>query len=50
MTQTASEQRRSSDDPEPPRERGFALVLWLFAMLIAEVDAFLWLFERMYRP
>jgi hypothetical protein len=28
--------------------RGCAVVLWLFAVLIAEVEALLWLFERTY--
>ena len=41
------EERRSSNEPEPPK-RGIAVVLWLFAVLIAEVEAVLWLFERMY--
>jgi hypothetical protein len=43
-------ERRSSNErnePEPP-DRGCAVVLWLFAVLIAEVEALLWLFERTY--
>jgi hypothetical protein len=41
------EESRSSNEPEPP-DRRCAVVLWLFAVLIAEVEALLWLFERMY--
>jgi hypothetical protein len=47
VAESVPEERRSSNEPEPP-ERGFAVVLWLFAVLIAEVEALLWLFERMY--
>jgi hypothetical protein len=44
---TVPEETRSSKEPAPP-ERGKAVVLWLFVVLIAEVEAVLWLFERMY--
>jgi hypothetical protein len=47
VPETVPEERRSSNEPEPPK-RGIAVVLWLFAVLIAEVEAVLWLFERMY--
>jgi hypothetical protein len=47
VPKTVPEERRSSKEPEPP-ERGIAVVLWLFAVLIAEVEAVLWVFERMY--
>jgi hypothetical protein len=47
VAETVPEERRSSNEPEPP-ERGVAVVLWLFAVLIAEVEALLWLFEPMY--
>jgi len=41
------EERRSSNELEPP-ERGVAFVLWLFAVLVAQAEALLWLFVRMY--
>jgi hypothetical protein len=47
VAETVPEERRSSNEPELP-DRGCAVVLWLFAVLIAEVEALLWLFERMY--
>jgi hypothetical protein len=47
VAEAGPEERRSSNEPEPP-ERGVAVVLWLFAVLVAQVEALLWLFERMY--
>jgi hypothetical protein len=47
VPETVPEGRRSSNEPGPPK-RGIAVVLWLFAVLIAEVEAVLWVFERMY--
>ena len=49
MPETVLEESRSSNQAEPPK-RGIAVVLWLFAVLIAEVEAVLWLLERMYAP
>jgi len=46
VAETVPGERRSSNGPEP-HGRGLAVVLWLFAALMAEVDALLWLFERM---
>lgn len=47
VAETVPGKGRSSNEPEP-RERGVAVALSLFAVLIAEVEALLWLFERMY--
>jgi hypothetical protein len=47
VPETVPEERSSNNEPEPP-EHGVAVVLWLFAVLIVEVEAVLWPFERMY--
>jgi hypothetical protein len=39
----------TGDESEPPRGRGLMVTLWLLAVLIAEVELWMWVFAHMYR-
>jgi hypothetical protein len=43
-------QRRTSNELEPSRNRELAVILWVLASLIAEVELWSWLFARIYGP
>jgi hypothetical protein len=43
-------QRRTSNEPEPSRNRELVVLLWVLALLIAEVELWSWVFARMYGP
>jgi hypothetical protein len=43
-------QRRTSNESEPPRNGELAVILWVLASLIAEVELLSWVFARMYGP
>jgi hypothetical protein len=44
--QQISDQERN--EPEPSRGGGVAVVLWVLASLIVEVEVLWWVFSRMY--
>lgn len=43
-------QRRTSNELEPSRNRELAVILWVLASLIAEIELWSLVFVHMYRP
>jgi hypothetical protein len=43
-------ERSASKESGLRDDRGFVVVLWLLALLIAEVELWAWVFAHMYRP
>jgi len=41
-------QRWTRNESEPPYDGGLAVILWVLASLIAEVELWSWIFARMY--
>jgi hypothetical protein len=41
-------QRLTSDESEPPQDRGLMVTLWVLASLIAAYEVLWWVFARMY--
>lgn len=51
MPKTATEQKQDRDRAlEPEHDRGLVVILWLLALLIAEIEFWTWAFTHMARP
>ena len=51
MTRADSDRkRRISNELEPSRNRELAVILWVLAALIAEVEVWSWVFAHIYGP